>query len=459
MLSWYLLLLLAVICLNYKSIESKEVSSLRGSEEVEDEEHPVHVQTQTEQPTYTVGAYYYPWHTNNFHNGQGYLRRKLDPPQYPTLGEYDDTDPDVIAQHLKWSRYANINLWVASWWGPNGHMDGTLKNVILPHPDMNGMKIALFYETTGRISIAKQTNVEDVFYKDVKYIAKTYFDHPNYMRIDGRPVLFLYVTRNFYDQWQPSWLFGPSELEEITTRMRQAAMENGGHDLYIVGDQVWGDAPIMIMGEEYEPFTLLDAVTNYDVYGSIAAQDGYAGLEGVNDLMSRYADWKEDANLGGCAFIPGIAPGYNDRTVRTGNSALSRKLYEGAEEGSLFRTSLEKSLELTDQSTGNLIMITSWNEWHEDTQIEPVVIGQPKDPPLGTTCYNEPCDEGLEYDAYGELYLDIVRNVTSPTVMTDDFVHNSIEETEALMVDDKLLSLSYSPMEAANEDPLFTELV
>ena len=80
MISWCLLLLLAMICLNCKSIESKEVPSLRGSEEVEDEEHPVHVQTQTEQPTYTVGAYYYPWHTNNFHNGQGYLRRKLDPP-------------------------------------------------------------------------------------------------------------------------------------------------------------------------------------------------------------------------------------------------------------------------------------------------------------------------------------------------------------------------------------------
>jgi hypothetical protein len=61
---------------------------------------------------------------------------------------------------------------------------------------------------------------------------------------------------------------------------------------------------------------------------------------------------------------------------------------------------------------------------------------------------------------YGELYLDIVRNVTSPPAMTDDVFQNSIEETETLTVEDKLLSLSYSPMEAnSNEDPLFTELV
>jgi hypothetical protein len=59
-----------------------------------------------------VGAYYYPWYGNNFHSGQGYLRSQLVPPQYPTLGEYDDTLPVTIQQHLTWSRQANIGLWV-----------------------------------------------------------------------------------------------------------------------------------------------------------------------------------------------------------------------------------------------------------------------------------------------------------------------------------------------------------
>jgi hypothetical protein len=68
---------------------------------------------------FVVGAYYYPWHGANFHNGEGYVRRLLLPPHMPALGEYDDSRPEVIAQHLKWSRQANIGLWVASWWGPH----------------------------------------------------------------------------------------------------------------------------------------------------------------------------------------------------------------------------------------------------------------------------------------------------------------------------------------------------
>ena len=57
---------------------------------------------------YLVGAYYYPWHKNNFHNHEGYVRKELQPkPQVPFLGEYDDSRPEIISQHLNWSRQAN----------------------------------------------------------------------------------------------------------------------------------------------------------------------------------------------------------------------------------------------------------------------------------------------------------------------------------------------------------------
>ena len=68
----------------------------------------------TTSSTYTVGVYYYPWYGDDFHGGR-YLREHLQPPQLPSLGEYDDRDSEVIAQHLRWSRDANVSLWVASW--------------------------------------------------------------------------------------------------------------------------------------------------------------------------------------------------------------------------------------------------------------------------------------------------------------------------------------------------------
>lgn len=60
---------------------------------------------------YLVGVYYYPWHGSNFHNGQGYIRKDLKPEQGPLLGEYDDSKPETISKHLKWSQQANIGLW------------------------------------------------------------------------------------------------------------------------------------------------------------------------------------------------------------------------------------------------------------------------------------------------------------------------------------------------------------
>ena len=146
-------------------------------------------------------------------------------------------------------------------------------------------------------------------------------------------------------------------------------------------------------------------------------QNGYAGWDRLNDLASRNSRWRDETRAynGDCAFIPSVSPGYNDRGVRydAGHTPLSRKLYRGAPEGSLFQESLRRALPLTEQSTGNMLMINSWNEWHEDTQIEPVVTGgNDTDVPLNLTCYGKSCNRGLVYEMYGELYLDILRTST-----------------------------------------------
>ena len=363
------------------------------------------VTSTTNSSDYTIGVYYYPWHgsNSNFH-GRQYLRGYLDPPQLPALGEYDDTEPAVIRQHFEWSRGANINLWVASWWGPGSREDNTLKNVIFPHSDLPGTKIALFYETTSRIKKSMNYTTANV-YADVEYIAKTYFDDPNYLRIDNRPVLFVYLSRV---------LSRVGVLEEVTTLMRDAAFEHGGHDLYIMGDQVFGSAPND--GRSYDPFDLLDGVTNYDIYGNMKRPNGYAGVDRVNELHERNTQWRDETRAhGNCDFVPGVAPGYNDRAVRDGNPPMSRRLTESSAEGSLFKAGLESALSLVEDSTDRMLMITSWNEWHEDTQIEPVVDVGVTDRPLSLTCYGDPCDVGLKYQAYGELYLDILRNATSNT--------------------------------------------
>jgi hypothetical protein len=342
----------------------------------------------------TVGAYYYPWHSDDFHRGSPYLRDNLSPKQRPVLGEYDDRDPAVIAQHLRWSRQANIQLWVTSWWGPGSREDTATLTSILPHTDLGTHKIALFYETNGIISTKKNYTTVAVA-PDMVHMSKNYFSHPNYFKINGRPVIFMYVSRK-YSQL--------GLLEGILLLMRQTAADYGFNP-YIIGDQVFRTAPTGV----YPPFKQLDAVTNYDVRGGMIVPVGtnYITQFQVDNFYIEQGKWKAAASKEGCAFVPPVSPGYNDRAVRlsAGNAAVSRRLNAQDVEGSLFRAALKGARKVADATINNLVMINSFNEWHEDSQIEPTDGGEKTVEPFNLT-------QGVEYEAYGELYLNILREET-----------------------------------------------
>ena len=193
----------------------------------------------------TVGVYYYPWWGSDFHKGKRpdlYLRSQLQKQEVPALGEYNDTEPDVIGQHLKWSRKNNIHLWVTSWWGEDRREDLTIKNNILNHPKLGSQKIAIFYETTGRIREKDDYNLTNVK-PDLKYLCQQYFGHDNYYQkvvsvVDDNgdiqtkskhPVFFIYLSRK---------LESLGLLNKTVTLMREGASEGGCNEIFIVGDQV-----------------------------------------------------------------------------------------------------------------------------------------------------------------------------------------------------------------------------
>lgn len=239
--------------------------------------------------------------------------------------------------------------------------DQTTRNVIMEHSEIGNFKIALHYETNGRLG--RNDYDLKVAESDIEYLCDHYFGHPMYYRVDGgdgndnkRPVLFLYLARA---------LDRLDLLASVILTMKRAASRQCGEDLYIVGDHVFSDSPDP--SSAYDSFMYLDAVTSYDVYGSMGRPSGYAGSETVNRYHAEQTNWRRVAHLSGCRYIPAVSPGYNDRGVRIGanHPALSRRLTENAEEGSLFGYQITLAKELVDPSIDNLIMVNSFNEWHE----------------------------------------------------------------------------------------------
>ena len=55
-------------------------------------------------------------------------------------------------------------------------------------------------------------------------------------------------------------------------------------------------------------------------------------------------------------------------------------------------------------------MVSTFNEWHEDTQIEPTIVAGPTSMDDGSGTFAQ----GYSYTGYGNLYLDALRQATVP---------------------------------------------
>ena len=341
-----------------------------------------------------VGAYYYGWYSSaGRHWADGYLRHRLAPSQQPQLGEYDSRAASTIATQLGWAQRYGIDYLISSWWGQGSYEDVTTHDYLLPSPAIGSTKVALMYEslallpvTSGVINFDATTEAKLV--SDVDYMARAYFSNPHYLRVDGKPVLYFYVSRI----WRGDYAHAIATLR-ATIRQRY------GYDLYLVGDEVdWDGTPVP------DRIKLFDAITAYTMYSDTQTPgwpDSTGYLTGVRD---RYVRFKAAADASGVRFIPDALPGFNDRGVRLAvdHYVLPPELHAGAD-GSfgLFRGFLDLDASFLDPVVP-MLDVTSFNEWHEDTEIEPTAAGTATATPTTYT-------QGYTYTAHGLGLLDALQ--------------------------------------------------
>jgi glycoprotein endo-alpha-1,2-mannosidase len=360
--------------------------------------------TVTPQPNpYLVSASYYPWYTADSFNHvvdcvDGTLRGELVPPQLPLLGKYDSRSQDVVTQQIAWSTAAGINVWDLEWVMPNDFLDSTIQNTILTNPHIGDIRFAMFYDYGIRFNSDNNLTPDKVttILSDFQYLASHYFSHPSYLRVgQGRPLVFFYSSLNL----QPV-----SVVRQMVSSIRKA-MSDAGFNVYLVGDEYYPVIP-----PDPARIANWDAIFGYNPYAGIG---GYSDDNGFLALQATmYQKYEAVAQQLGVDFIPSVVPGYNDRAVRricANNPALARRTSANAAEGSMFASFVKDlALPYANNSQLKMIHITTFNEWHEDTQIEPSVVTGPTT--TDTSATGSQYTQGVVYQGYGTTYLDVLRN-------------------------------------------------
>ena len=376
----------------------------------------------TDKPTlqddaYLVGAVYYAWHPQNF--DLGYLRGRLLPAQQPALGLYRSDDPRVAARQIAWCTRFGINFLALDWWPGRPEQNRALSEGILKAPNLGDIRFCMFYETwnlnwdrkLGAVEFDEQTSRR--LEADVLALADKFFNHPRYLRVSGRPVIFFYLTRTMRGDYGRAF-----------RRLRRALRERGFDPFFIADEVYWqvlaaraapaGGRLPLAEAPQMERIKLFDAITAYNMYlAGPPHHRGYAAdnrfLPDVRQVFERYRR--------ACGrryyFVPSVIPGYSARgsRLRQHDDAVPGLWRPGAGEGSFFTHCFQQiGLPFVDPKL-NMLLITSFNEWNEDTAIEPVA------PAPSTRRDSSPSGrdytQGYAYAGYGTTYLEAVRDQTA----------------------------------------------
>jgi len=287
---------------------------------------------------------------------------------YPSLGPYSSRDPAIIDQHMKWISSAGIDVVAVSWIAekyadPNSHSWDSLMPSLLDAAEKYKMKLVFHLEPyKGRSALS----VKD----DIVYLIEKYGSHnafyktvpKNKTNVEKEYPLF-YV----YD----SYLVKTDEWREIT-------LKNGSHT---IRDTPFDSLLLGLYVKYPDRFELLKA--GFDgLYTYFAAEEFSHG-----STMANWPGLSTFCAKNGLLFVPSVGPGYIDTRVRAWNNKTTR----ARDKGEYYK----EHFKMAHTAKADIVSITSFNEWHEGTQIEPAVAHS-----YGNFTY-------MEYDKNPEEYLEI----------------------------------------------------
>lgn len=259
-----------------------------------------------------VLAYYYIWFDT-----QSWDRAKID---YPLLGRYSSSNIDVMRQHIQWAKAAGITGFIVSWKSTD-KLNQRLEQLIKV-ADEESFKLAIIYQGLDFQRDPLPVSQVDA---DLSYFIEHYADDPAFSLYE-KPLVI----------WSGTWKYSREDVQNVVLGKRDQililASEKNVDGYARIADLVDGDA----------------------YYWSSVNPDTFQGYAAKLTGMS------EAVHANGGLWIAPASPGFDARLIG-GTTVVDRK------DGQTLQTQFSTAL----QSSPDAIGLISWNEFSENSQIEP----------------------------------------------------------------------------------------
>jgi len=257
-------------------------------------------------------AYYYIWFDES-----SWDRAKND---YPLLGNYSSDDRQVMEQHVLWAQQAGIDGFIVSW-KHTDVLDPRLMQLV-EVANEHDFKLAIIYQgldfERDPLPVARITT-------DLQWFTNTYAQHPVF-NIFGQPMVI----------WSGTWKFSVEDIQSVTQEV--------GNDLLVLGSERNLAGYLRIAG----------LVAGNAYYWSSVNPNTFPGYqEKLNEISNAIHE------RGGLWVAP-AAPGFDARLIG------GTQIVERADGDTLLQ-----QLQVAFNSSPDAIGLISWNEFSENSHIEP----------------------------------------------------------------------------------------
>ncbi len=295
---------------------------------------------ETPDETPEVVAAYYPWYSSGGrHWGDTEGGEASESTHFPLIGAYDSSDQTVLERHVEEASNAGITAFASSWWGIEGYEDYVLGKLASISVE-NGFKFTVLYESIRDEPLDTPEKVS----AELNYIIEKYGSNPSFLTWKGMPVIYIFSPGS-QGRDEGFWL-------EVQDQLVTNAV--------LVGDI-----------RDQALLHAFDGVFNYNELDTDAHRENMEWVASTGSYIQVDSYWRFvlSARRRGYAFLGDrltvgtVIPGYDDTKIRNGNSVVPR---DGTE-------TYRNYWDIINGVEVDWVFITSWNEWHEGTEIEPSV--------------------------------------------------------------------------------------